>query len=267
MVAGTAGDLPATGPTERAAVTNGPSTTQVVHFDFISLAEGTTEEAIEDLIQEAAGLLALDSVQVVGVIRGGEAATTPLERGGYGGEEPEVDAEAGEISTPPLERGGYRGEGPEVSAEAGEIATGYGREGSARSDFDLAFFFVLEGFTALEPFGTHAAYIQFLQGKVARMLRGFAGADVSLRAPFPEIGAYATCLALAAPDETYDWEVWAALDDWAEGSPARAVGLAIGERQRYRGCVVTFTSTPITSISPADDRFQTSVIAGAAQQL
>ncbi len=249
MVAGTAGNLPATGPTERAAVTNGPSTTQVVHFDFISLAEGTTEEAIEDLIQEAAGLLALDSVQVVGVIRGGEAATPPFERGGYRGEEPEVDAEAGEIAVPPLERGGY------------------GREGSARSDFDLAFFFVLEGFTALEPFGTHAAYIQFLQGKVARMLRGFAGADVSLRAPFPEIGAYATCLALAAPDETYDWEVWAALDDWAEGSPARAVGLAIGERQRYRGCVVTFTSTPITSISPADDRFQTSVIAGAAQRL
>ena len=46
------------------------TTTQVVHLDFIALAETATEAAIEELIQEAAGLKALESVQVVGVIRG-----------------------------------------------------------------------------------------------------------------------------------------------------------------------------------------------------
>ena len=43
---------------------------------------------------------------------------------------------------------------------------------------------MLEGFTYLEPFGTDARYVRFLQGTVAPRLKAFAGADVSLDAPF-----------------------------------------------------------------------------------
>lgn len=182
---------------------------QVVHFDFIALADGTSPKAVEELITEAKGLTRLPGVEAAGVIRS-EPASQP--------------------------------------------------------DFDLAFFFVLEAFTALEPFGTHEAYIRFLQGRVARILRAFAGADVVLREPFPATGPFAACLALAAPDETYDWEVWAALDQWRDDSAAM-IGLAVGERQRYRGCVLRFNETAISPSRPDDDRFTTSLIAGAVLQL
>jgi hypothetical protein len=137
--------------------------------------------------------------------------------------------------------------------------------GQAGSDFDLAFFFVLKGFADLEPFGTDPAYIRFLQGKVAPVLKGFAGADVSLRREFPEVGAFGSCLALAAPDETYDWEIWAALEGW--GGDDAAVGLAIGERQRYRGCVIRFTNTDHAPLPAPEGAFQASFVAGAAQRL
>jgi hypothetical protein len=118
------------------------------------------------------------------------------------------------------------------------------RAGTADSDFDLAFFFVLDSFSALEPFGTNPAYTRFLQGTIAPLLRSFAGADVALDAPFPEVGPFAACLALSAPEETYDWEVHAALHSWAP--PPSALGLAVGERQRYRGCVVRFSADEFT---------------------
>jgi hypothetical protein len=179
------------------------------------------------------------------------------------------------------------------------------------SDFDLAFFFVLDGFTSLEPFGTDPLYIRFLQGKVARILRAFAGADIALDAPFPDVASYATCLALMAPEQTYDWEVRTALETWAHqqhrAQPGRsgpggttqpggsgsvsttqlgrsgpgaesqpslsredaqsAIGLAIGERQRYRGCVLSFTTTEPAPERLADRRFESTLIAGRATRL
>ena len=105
-----------------------------------------------------------------------------------------------------------------------------------------------------------------MQGKAAPLLRGFAGADVALTAPFPDVGAFAACLALAAPDETYDWEVRDALEGWA-GDAAAAVGLAIGERQRYRGCVLRFTSDDQMPPALADRRFEPTLIAGRAALL
>ena len=203
------------------------TTSQVVHLDFIALADNATDAAIEELIDEAAGLRALESVRAVGVIRGEE--------------EPQKQ---------------QRSKSPEVETPS---------MGSP-SRFDLAFFFVLNGFADLEPFGTHPRYIRFLQGKVARLLKGFAGADVALNEPFPEGGAYAACLALAAPDETYDWEVRDALDGWA-GDGSAAVGLAIGERQRYRGCVLRFTDTYETPDALADRRFETALIVGLVRRL
>lgn len=188
-------------------MTHGPSTTQVVHLDFIALADGVTDAATDDLIASAASLATLPSVATAGVIR--------------------------------------------ASRES-------------NSDFDLAFFFVLDHFGSLEPFGTDPRYIRFLQGQVARVLRGFAGADIALRAAFPTFGRHARCLALAAPEETYDWEVWSALEEWSSGTNA-AIGLAIGERQRYRGCVIAFTSSP-TTVQP-DDRFAPSLISGAIERL
>lgn len=190
-------------------MTAGTSKQQIIHFDFIALAPGTSDEAVEELIAETAALSSLESVDAVGVIRS---------------------------------------------------------SGDEASDFDLAFFFVLDGFTSLEPFGTNEGYIRFLQGRVARMLRAFAGADVVLREPFPTVGPYAACLALAAPDETYDWEVWAALEGWEAGLPA-VIGLAVGERQRYRGCVLRFSDSPVSASRPADDRFGTSLVTGATQRL
>jgi hypothetical protein len=46
-----------------------------------------------------------------------------------------------------------------------------------------------------------------------------------------------------------------------------AIGLAIGERQRYRGCVLTFSSIPITAERIANRRFTSTLIAGRAARL
>src|SRR5262245_26979602 len=87
-------------------------------------------------------------------------------------------------------------------------------EATKGSDYDLAFFFVLRDFTALEPFGTNPAYAKFLQAGVAPLLRAFGGADVRLEGDMASVETHGAFMALAAADETYDWEVRAALEQW-----------------------------------------------------
>jgi pimeloyl-ACP methyl ester carboxylesterase len=135
--------------------------------------------------------------------------------------------------------------------------------------YDLAFFFVLRDFTALEPFGTNPRYIRFLQGKAAPLLRAFAGADIALAAPFPPLQSGGACLALAAPYQTYDWEVREALERWSSAAPADsyAFGLAIGERQRYRGCGFRFAAGSGEAPPLPDRRFQAALVSGEARLL
>ena len=91
-------------------------------------------------------------------------------------------------------------------------------EAESGAEYDLALYFVLQGFGALEPFGTNERYVRFLQGHAAPVLRGLAGADVRLEDDFPTDAApNAACLCLAAPFQTYDWEVSAALQTWRDG--------------------------------------------------
>ena len=136
--------------------------------------------------------------------------------------------------------------------EAGAI------EGDEGSDFDMAVYFVLNGFTHLEPFGTDARYVRFLQGTLAPRLKAFAGADVSLDAPFEATRPYAACLAIEGPPQTYDWEVRERLSAWAAGiDGARVLGIAVGERQRYRGLAMVFADHAVTP--PTDPRAGTFV--------
>lgn len=151
---------------------------------------------------------------------------------------------------------------PDVTA-AGVI------EGVPEADFELAFFFVLAEPAALERFGTDPAYSRFLRGKLAPRLRAFAGADARLEADFEASGQHGACLALEAPEETYDWEVAEALNRWAEGTgaAARAVGLAAGERQRFRGVALAFTATPFAPERPAEGRFGATLVWGRTRRL
>jgi hypothetical protein len=273
----------------------------VVHLDFIALSESATTEAVEDLISEAAGLTQLESVLLAGVIRTERALPDADVRHR---EEPGRSG-PGVRSTPHASSSqGVHANAPGAQPTLSRVGADPGvSPHTAASDFDLAFFFVLDRFTSLEPFGTDPRYIRFLQGKAARILRAFAGADIALTAPFPEVEPYATCLALMAPDQTYDWEVRSALESWTrqtipphEAEPGRsgpgalssdplssdpslsregtgpsseaprpaanAIGLAIGERQRYRGCVLSFTTTASTPGRLADRRFESTLIAG-----
>lgn len=133
------------------------------------------------------------------------------------------------------------------------------------SDFDLGVYFVLEGFTYLEPFGTDARYVRFLQGTIAPRLRSFAGADVSLDGPFEPSRPYAACLALEAPEETYDWEVREGLTSWAESvADEHAIGVAVGERQRYRGLAIAFADAAI-EVDPK--QHAGTIISGRARRL
>jgi hypothetical protein len=148
------------------------------------------------------------------------------------------------------------------------VVTAVAIEGGEGSDFELAFLFVLRDFTALEPFGTDARYSRFLQGRIAPVLTGLAGADIQLEGDFPTIGAHAACLGLAAPPETYDWEVRDQLAGWSKvtTSPLRAYGLAVGERQRYRGLAVAFGTSPLSAARPVSNLGAT-LIAGRSQSL
>jgi hypothetical protein len=140
-------------------------------------------------------------------------------------------------------------------------------EAREHADFDLAFFFVLPEFGALEPFGTHPRYSRFLQHHVAPVLRSFAGADVRLEASMPLVAKQAACVALAAPEETYDWEVRAALGMWTEGLTAwsSAFGLAVGEHQGYRGLAFAFADEPLTAPRPVVEGFGVTLLAGSAR--
>ena len=139
----------------------------------------------------------------------------------------------------------------------------------AGSDFDIAFLFVLPDFTDLEPFGTDPRYVRFLQGSVAPVLRAFAGADVKLENDLAIVDGAAACLALMAPEETYDWEVRDALESWTEAmSPSvTAIGVAVGERQQYRGVCIAFGGGAPTAGKSDEGSFTPTLIRGDARRL
>jgi hypothetical protein len=139
---------------------------------------------------------------------------------------------------------------------------------SSRGGFDLAFLFVLRDFGALEPFGTDERYARFLQGHVVPALRQFAGADVRLAGWPPLRRKCGVCVALVADDETYDWEVAEALEAVAAAvGGSVAVGLAAGERQRYRGVLLSFADELASLDLGWASRFQCDVVAGPATWL
>lgn len=148
----------------------------------------------------------------------------------------------------------------------GVIGTGV-IEADATSDFDVAFWFLLRDFAALEPFGTHPGYIRFLQGTVAPLLSGFAGADVKLDAAFESRDGDASCLALMGPEEAYDFEVREALETWAQesGPASAAIGVAVGERQQYRGAAIAFGTS--TGSRPEIEPFRATLLRGTARRL
>ena len=140
-------------------------------------------------------------------------------------------------------------------------------DAASDSDFDLAVYFLLPDFTALEPFGTDTRYAGFLQGAVAPRLKAFAGIDVQLDSDFAATGSFASCLALIAPEETYDWEVREALQSWCGLTPETTsiVGLAVGEKQVYRGAALNFSTGPRLPARPDSARFRSTLIMGAAR--
>lgn len=141
-------------------------------------------------------------------------------------------------------------------------------EGDTGSDYDLALLFVLRDFAALEPFGTDARYVRFLQRDVAPRLKMFAGADVSLEGAFPEPGERVACLILAAPAETYDWEIRQRLGDWAsEQGATTVIGLAMGERQRFRGLAVAVGSEVWRTERPEVTGPEAMFVSGRARRL
>jgi hypothetical protein len=143
-------------------------------------------------------------------------------------------------------------------------------EAGPGAEYDIALYFVLQGFGALEPFGTNERYVRFLQGSAAPLLRGLAGADVRLEDDFPlEAAPHAACLCLAAPFQTYDWEVSAALQTWRDGldRTASVIGLSIGERGRYRGLAIAFAQTPVPAEAEIRAPFGKTLITGSARTL
>jgi hypothetical protein len=139
---------------------------------------------------------------------------------------------------------------------------------SSESDFDLVFYFLLPNLASLEPFGTDPRYTGFLQGAVAPRLKAFAGADVRLEADFKAEGPLGACLALMAPEETYDWEVRDALRAWGDAvCGGAAVGLAVGEKQMYRGAALAFAGALTAAEKPEATRFKATLISGAARTL
>jgi hypothetical protein len=76
-------------------------------------------------------------------------------------------------------------------------------------------------------------------------------------------------MAIAAPEETYDWEVREALETWTQTLRPRAVaiGVAVGERQRYRGAGIAFGGDALAAVRPPDSPFSTTLICGQARRL
>jgi hypothetical protein len=180
----------------------------ILHVDLVLLREDVTAEARATLLNDAAGLAAIEGLLAAGLI---------------------------------------------------EAADG--------SDFDLAFFFALRSLAELEAFGTDARYIRFLQGGVAGAMRSFGGADAQLAAAFDSTGAFAACVGLAATPQTYDWQVREVLERWAAGKPRAACGLAIGERQRYRGIGIMFSNNPVQRPASGFEGFGVDFIAGPCRML
>ena len=141
-------------------------------------------------------------------------------------------------------------------------------EKGSDSDFDLVFHFLLPDFTALEPFGTDPRYVAFLQGAVAPRLKAFAGADVRLDDDLEAEGDFAACLAIMAPEETYDWEIHDALQASSRDvDGAVAIGLAVGEKQLYRGAALAFGSAVPSLTRPDETKFRSTLISGPARTL
>jgi hypothetical protein len=141
-------------------------------------------------------------------------------------------------------------------------------EGEEGSDFDLAFWFLLEDFMALEPFGTDPRYSRFLQREVAPIVRGFAGADVTLDETLVPSAGTAACLAVIGPEEAYDFEVRDTLAGWVEstGAVATAIGLAVGEKQMYRGAALAF-GVAEGAPRPAIEPFRGTLVRGESKVL
>lgn len=141
-------------------------------------------------------------------------------------------------------------------------------EADAGSDFDLAFYFLLPDLESLERFGTDTRYAAFLQREAAPRLNRFAGADVRLESDYAARGSSAACLALMAPDETFDWEIREALQAWTQASEAGTAnsGLAVGERPLYRGLALVFGETLAPAQRPAG-KFTSTLVAGRARAL
>jgi hypothetical protein len=169
--------------------------------------------------------------------------------------------------TGPEQRGQLEVAAAQLSAIDGVVGVGI-IEADDRSDFDAAFWFLLREFTALEPFGTDPRYSQFLQRSVAPLLKAFAGADVKLDDDFEARDSTAACLALIGPDEAYDFEVREALEAWSErsGAASTAIGLAVGEKQLYRGAAIAFEATEANE-KPQPEPFRATLIRGQARTL
>ena len=151
-----------------------------------------------------------------------------------------------------------------------EVVSGGVIQSEINSHVDLAVLFALKDFAALEPFGTHSGYTRFLQGKVAPLLKAFSGADIAIDKPL-EMGklGYGTCLALAASDEVYDWEIRQQLEQWRDGvaGTASVLGLVVGERQRYRGFAASFSTTALKPSQRKKDKFETALVTGRTKSL
>jgi hypothetical protein len=140
-------------------------------------------------------------------------------------------------------------------------------EGDHGSDFDLAFFFTLGSLADLEVFGTDIRYVRFLQGGLAGAMRSFGGADVQLTSALNAGGPFAACAGLAAAPQTYNWQVREALERWAGERQGAACGLAIGDRQRYRGIGLMFSDEPVPRPSAGFEGFGIDFIAGRCRML
>jgi hypothetical protein len=142
-------------------------------------------------------------------------------------------------------------------------------EAASELEFGLALLFVLDDRTALEGFGADTRYAAFLHKAVAPILETLAGVDVLVDTDFPQSAGYGACLALMAPEETYDWQVRAALTDWTNAIPGAAggaIGLAVGERQRFRGLAVVFGDGPLAA-GAGPGGFDCTLVSGRARFL
>lgn len=132
----------------------------------------------------------------------------------------------------------------------------------------LGLFFLLVDLSALEAFGTDQRYTAFLQKVVAPVLGSLAGADVRTEGTLDDRADEAACLALSAPPNAYDWEVKAALETWRDSIDAPGLtGLAIGERQRFRGLGLVAAEGASSLAPPSLAKFGTTWLAGRLRRL